>query len=47
LEPQEEEEPIQPIVAEKRAPTLVDQMQETAKKQPEEIARAIRTMMIE
>lgn len=36
-----------PIVAEKREPTLVDKMQETAKGEPEEIAKVIKTMMIE
>ena len=42
------EEEVQPMaVQQKRAPTLTNQMQETAKKQPEEIAKAIRTMMVE
>ena len=36
-----------PIVAEKRKPRLVDKMQQAAKEQPEEIARVIKTMMIE
>lgn len=36
-----------PIVAEKREATLVDKMQETAKGEPEEIAKVIKTMMIE
>jgi flagellar biosynthesis/type III secretory pathway M-ring protein FliF/YscJ len=40
-------EPVQPVVAEKRQPTLVDKMQETAKGQPEEIAKVIKTMMVE
>ncbi len=43
----EEQEEVQPIVAEKRRPTLVDQMQKTAKEQPEEMARVIRTIMSE
>jgi len=42
----EVEEPPE-VIQQKRAPTLTDQMQETAKKQPEEIAKAIRTMMVE
>lgn len=41
-----EEEPIE-ILPEKRKPRLVDKMQETAKKEPEEIAKVIKTMMIE
>jgi flagellar M-ring protein FliF len=45
---QEEEEELIPMVElEKRKPKLVDQMQETAKKQPEEIAKVIKTMMVE
>jgi flagellar M-ring protein FliF len=42
-----EPEPVAPIVPEHREHTLVDQMQETAKDQPEEIAKVIRTMMVE
>ena len=42
-----DDESVQPIVAEKRQPTLVDKMQETAKGQPEEIAKVIKTMMVE
>lgn len=42
-----EDEPIQPIRAERRKPKLVDQMQETAKEQPEEIAKVIKTIMSE
>ena len=42
----EEEEEIF-IEAEKRKPRLVDKMQETAKEQPEEIARVIKTMMVD
>ena len=50
--PVPEEEPIEEPVAkrvipEKRKPRLVDEMQETAKKEPEEIARVIKTMMLE
>jgi flagellar M-ring protein FliF len=40
-----EPEEVQPIVAETRQPTLVDQMQKTAKDKPEEMARVIRTIM--
>jgi flagellar M-ring protein FliF len=43
----EEPEEVAPIVPEKRRPTLVDQMQKTAKDQPEEMARVIRTIMSE
>ncbi len=42
---EEEEEEVPRITAAKRKPKLVDQMQEAAKQQPEEIARAIQTMM--
>ncbi|MDH4156001.1 MAG: flagellar basal-body MS-ring/collar protein FliF [candidate division Zixibacteria bacterium] len=42
-----EDEPVEAIVAEKRQPTLVDKMQQTAKGQPEEIAKVIKTMMVE
>jgi len=35
------------VAPEQRQPTLVDKMQETAKDQPEEIAKVIKTMMIE
>ncbi len=41
------DEPIEPVVAEKRKPKLVDKMQETAKEQPEELAKVIKTMMVE
>ena len=41
------EEEVQPIQAEARKPRLIDQMQETAKNSPEEIAKVIKTMMIE
>jgi len=40
-------EEIEPLVVEKRKPKLVDQMQKVAKEEPEEIARVIRTMMVE
>jgi flagellar biosynthesis/type III secretory pathway M-ring protein FliF/YscJ len=43
----EEEEYTPPVVQEKRKPRLVDEMQKTAKGQPEEIARVIKTMMVE
>ncbi len=46
-EPEEVEEEIPDVLPEKRKPRLVDKMQETAKKEPEEIARVIKTMMIE
>jgi flagellar M-ring protein FliF len=42
-----EPEPEPEIQPEKRQPRLVDKMQETAKKEPEEIAKVIKTMMIE
>jgi flagellar M-ring protein FliF len=50
--PVPEEEPIEEpavkrVVPKKRKPRLVDEMQETAQKEPEEIARVIKTMMIE
>ena len=38
---------IEPIVSEKREAKLIDKMQETAKEEPEEIARVIKTMMVE
>jgi len=38
---------IEPIAAETRQPKLVDKMQRTAKEQPEEIARVIKTLMVE
>jgi len=43
-EPEEEYQPIRP---EKRKPRLVDHMQKTAKDRPDEIAKVIKTMMIE
>lgn len=46
-EPPEEEPVVKRVVPEKRKLRLVDEMQETAKGQPEEIAKVIRTMMIE
>lgn len=36
-----------PIVLESRQPKLVDQMQQVAKEDPEEVARVIKTMMVE
>ncbi|MFH2037247.1 MAG: flagellar basal-body MS-ring/collar protein FliF [Candidatus Zixiibacteriota bacterium] len=42
----EQEEPIE-VKAENRRPKLVDQMQETAKKRPDEIAKVIKTMMFD
>nr|MBN2276248.1 flagellar M-ring protein FliF [candidate division Zixibacteria bacterium] len=44
---EEEEVEIPKIQPEKRRKKLVDQMQETAKGQPEEIAKVIKTMMLE
>ncbi|MFZ5980710.1 MAG: flagellar basal-body MS-ring/collar protein FliF [Candidatus Zixiibacteriota bacterium] len=41
------EEEVLPIQAEARKPRLVDQMQETAKERPDEIAKVIKTLMIE
>ena len=43
----QEEMEIKPLMPEKRRPTLVDQMQKTAKEQPDEIAKVIRTIMSE
>jgi len=40
-------EEVEPIVMKKRKPRLVDQMQQTAQKEPEEIAKVIKTMMVE
>lgn len=42
-----EEEAITPIAPERRKPRLTDQMQVTAKERPEEIAKVIKTMMVE
>ncbi|UCD95218.1 MAG: flagellar M-ring protein FliF [Candidatus Zixiibacteriota bacterium] len=42
-----EEEPIPTVEPDKRRPKLVDQMQKTAKQEPEEIAKVIKTMMVE
>lgn len=42
----DEEEPS-PIVLEKRKPRLVDHMQQTAKERPDEVAKVIKTLMIE
>ena len=44
---EEEPEPIVLIQPEKRRPRLVEQMQEKAEKNPEEIARVIKTIMAE
>lgn len=38
---------IEPAVSEKREAKLIDKMQETAREEPEEIARVIKTMMVE
>ena len=43
----EDEEPEPIIQPEKRKPRLVDQMQKTAKDRPDEIARVIKTLMID
>ncbi len=43
----EESEPVHPLMTEKRKPRLVDEMQKAAKGQPEEIARVIKTMMVD
>ncbi len=43
----QEEEPIPEVEVKKRVPKLVDKMQETAKNRPEEIAKVIKTMMVE
>jgi flagellar M-ring protein FliF len=45
--PPEAEEEFPPIIPESRKPKLVDQMQAAVKGRPEEIAKVIRTMMIE
>jgi flagellar biosynthesis/type III secretory pathway M-ring protein FliF/YscJ len=42
-----EEEETEPIIPEKRKAKLTDQMSEVAKERPDEIAKVIRTMMIE
>ncbi|MBD3403584.1 flagellar M-ring protein FliF [candidate division GN15 bacterium] len=44
---QDEEEPPVVIEPEKRKPRLVDQMQKTAEERPEEIAKVIKTLMID
>lgn len=41
------EEPVKPIEPEMRKPRLIDQMQETAKERPDEIAKVIKTLMVE
>ncbi|MBU0984861.1 MAG: flagellar M-ring protein FliF [candidate division Zixibacteria bacterium] len=45
--PEREEREFAPIEPEKRKPRLVDAMQKTAKDRPDEIAKVIKTMMIE
>ncbi len=45
-EPGEEEE-LSPLIPENRKPKLVDQMQAAAKGRPDELAKVIKTMMIE
>jgi flagellar M-ring protein FliF len=45
--PEEEEEEESEIILEKRKPKLIDHMQKAAKDEPEEIARVIRTMMVD
>ncbi len=42
-----DDRPVEPILAEKRQATLIDKMQETAREEPEEIAKVIKTMMVE
>jgi flagellar biosynthesis/type III secretory pathway M-ring protein FliF/YscJ len=46
-EESEEEEPEIRVEPEKRKPRLVDQMQKTAKDRPEEIAKVIKTIMLD
>jgi len=41
------EEPLEPVLPEKRQAKLIDKMQETAREEPEEIAKVIKTMMVE
>jgi len=45
--PEQEAEKVEPIKAENRKPTLIDQMQETAKENPDEFAKVIKTMMVD
>lgn len=45
--PEPEPERIEPIKPEHRKPTLIDQMQETAKENPDEFAKVIKTMMVD
>jgi len=45
--PEVEEEPEPIVQPERRKPRLVDQMQKTASDRPEEIARVIKTLMID
>ncbi|MFH1687346.1 MAG: flagellar basal-body MS-ring/collar protein FliF [bacterium] len=44
---EEQLEPMEVLRAARRAPTMVERMQETAKEQPAEIAKVIKTMMVE
>lgn len=46
-EPDIEEQIQEEIKAEKRQPKLIDKMQKTAKEEPEEIAKVIKTMMVD
>ena len=43
----QEMEEVEPILPEIRQPRLIDKMQQTAKDQPEEIAKVIKTMMVD
>ncbi len=45
--PEQEPERGEPIKPEQRKPTLIDQMQETAKENPDEFAKVIKTMMVD
>ncbi len=47
IESIEDEEPMQVVVKKKRKATVVDAMQKVANDKPEEVARAIKTMMLE
>ncbi len=44
---EEEEEDVKPLRPERRKPKLVERMQETAREQPEEIAKVIKTLMVD
>ena len=43
----ESDQEVPHVEPEKRQPRLIDEMQKTAKNSPEEIAKVIRTMMVE